>query len=247
MKKVGATLLLSSSIFFSGLNVHAAGTGDNPSFTEDVATEAQVKAFKEKESLVKEYMKEQRKHGKEDGVVTNALPDGKYKVISVPSFKQETSYWCGPATVKQVLDFLNGSSNSQSYYASKLGTTTDGTDFSKVDDVLNAHQSVNTYVYASISDYSTWSSRIEYNTDKNIPTVLDLKIDPKYMPKYTAVVEGHILNVSGYDTKYSSTAQIRLTDPYDQGNRGVTLGNVWHPHSGVYQCNNLHFRKAMIW
>nr|GGG82318.1 hypothetical protein GCM10011398_29770 [Virgibacillus oceani] len=66
------------------------------------------------------------------------------------------------------------------------------------------------------------------------------------MPKYTRTVEGHILNVSGYDTR-TAPARIRLTDPFDQGNRGVTLGNVWHPHRGVYDANSAHFRRAMIW
>lgn len=77
--------------------------------------------------------------------------------------------------------------------------------------------------------------------------MLDLKISPSYMPKYTSGVEGHILNVSGIDSTLDryTTFQIRLTDPFDQGNRGVTLGNVWHPHKGVYDANNAHFRKAI--
>ncbi|OZM58034.1 hypothetical protein CIB95_00190 [Lottiidibacillus patelloidae] len=54
------------------------------------------------------------------------------------------------------------------------------------------------------------------------------------MPIYKGSVKGHILNVSGYDIRDSSSEQIRLTDPYDQGDRGVPLGNVWHPLSGVY-------------
>jgi hypothetical protein len=64
------------------------------------------------------------------------------------------------------------------------------------------------------------------------------------MPKYTSYVAGHILNTSGYDYQDST---IRLTDPFDQGNRGVTIGNTWHPHEGVYQANLDHFRQAIIW
>ena len=69
------------------------------------------------------------------------------------------------------------------------------------------------------------------------------------MPKYTSSVAGHILNVSGVDStlRTSSSALVRLTDPFDQGGRGVTLGNVWHPHKGVYNANNAHFRQALLY
>ena len=71
-----------------------------------------------------------------------------------------------------------------------------------------------------------------------------MKITPDDMPKYTSTVEGHILNTSGYDWE---DWEIRVTDPFDQGNRGVTIGNTWHPADGVWSANQAHFRKAMIW
>ena len=232
------SLILAGSLFaFSSINTHASGTGDNPNFTPDKMSAEQVKAAAEKEAEIN------------SKVNIMADPDGVYKTIGVPSYKQEKNYWCGPATVKQVVGFLKGSSSSQSTYASQLGTTTDGTEFSKVDDILNKNQSKNTYVYISIGSYSNWSNKIEYALSKNYPAVLDLKISPSYMPKYTSSVAGHILNVSGVDStlRTSSSALVRLTDPFDQGGRGVTLGNVWHPHKGVYNANNAHFRQALLY
>lgn len=248
MKKVGIGFILSTALLFSGLSVSAAGTGDNPVDVPIVVTKEDQKKYEIKERTLQDYIKEQKKQSKTKtgDFSAQVLPDGKYKTIGVPSFKQETNYWCGPATTKQVLHFLNGSSSSQSYYAGQLGTTSQGTTFPYVADVLNKFQSKNTYYYKSIVDYSTWSWRVQYNTDNNYPTVLDLEIYPSYMPKYTTHIEGHILNVSGYDTRYSPL-QIRLTDPFDQGNRGVTLGNVWHPHKGVFDANWAHSRQSMIW
>jgi hypothetical protein len=244
MKKIGISFFLAASLLMSGITAHAAGTGDNPNFTKDVPTETQKSAIIDKERAVKEWKEERNTQSSE--ITPMSLPDGYYKTIAVPSFEQQTSYWCGPATTKQVLHYLNGSSSSQSTIASGLGTTTAGTDFSLVDNYLNSKQSKNYYVYSSSLSYGTWSDHVNYGLDHNYPVVLDLEIYPSYMPKYTTHIAGHILNVSGADSRFSP-AQIRLTDPYDQGNRGVTLGNVWHSHKGVYDANMDHFRQASLW
>lgn len=233
------TLLAPTTIF-------AAGTGDSPAFTADKPTAAQKAAQSEKLKLVMNHAA-QLAAREASGITT--LDDGQKTTISVPSYKQETNYWCGPATVKQTLGSINGSSESQTYYAKKLGTTTDGTDFSLVDDVLNNHQTRTNYSYRSFGsdEYATWKSVMIMTVDWGYPAILDLKITPQNMPLYTSTVEGHILNTSGYDLVNSSSKKIRLTDPFDQGGRGVTLGNVWHPFDGVWAANQAHFRKAVIW
>jgi|GEM_PF-566087 len=226
--------------------IHAAGTGDKPAHTADQPTAAQKQALQQKMKLVKEH--EAKLAAKEAGGVV-IMSDGESKTISVPSYQQEKNYWCGPATVKQILGAVNGSSETQTYYAGKLGTTTDGTDFSLVDNVLNDHQDTNNYVYRDFtsSEYATWKSVMILTIDWGYPAALDLKITPQNMPLYTTTVEGHILNNSGYNLLDSTNKKIRLTDPFDQGGRGVTLGNVWHPFDGVWAANQAHFRKAVIW
>jgi Peptidase_C39 like family len=249
LKKLSLSLLVAGAVFMSsnGLSAYAEGTGDNPIFTEDIKNAEQKKMEQEKEKDFKAW-KEKNKTTKDGEIGTYVIPGGTYKAISVPSFEQETSFWCGPATTKQVLHYLNGSSSSQSTYATGLGTKEAGTDFSIIDDYLNTKQSKNYYIYSSGYSYGTWSDKIHYSLTKSTPApvLLDLEIYPSYMPKYTTHIEGHILNVSGEDSRYSPVT-IRLTDPYDQGNRGVTLGNVWHPHKGVYDANMAHFRQAILW
>lgn len=83
--------------------------------------------------------------------------------------------------------------------------------------------------------------------DWGYPAVLDLKITPQTLPNYTSTVAGHILNTSGYDTRNEDNYRLRLTDPYDQGKRGATLGNKWYDMEKVWQANQAHFRKAIIW
>lgn len=204
--------------------------------TKDQPTEEQLQILAESEKKLK------------SGVEPLAtIPGGLYRTIAVPSYKQTTSYYCGPATIKQVVQFLKGSSLAQSSYASQLGTTSSaGSDFSLVDNVLNNNQTKKTFVYGNIGTYDNWANRIKTSLTNNYPVVLDLKITPSYMPKYTRNIAGHILNVSGVNTT-STPFQVRLTDPFDEGGRGVTLGNVWHPQKGVYDANNAHFRKAFIY
>ncbi|MED1785495.1 C39 family peptidase [Brevibacillus fortis] len=224
--------------------IMAQGTGDNPNFSEDIKTEKDLKWMEEKEKMVSEYIEE--KYTKNKGIRVLGV-GGTRNTIRVPEFEQETYYYCGPATVKQVLDHINGNSNSQDDYASELKTHDDnGTDFSMVDNVLNDNQNDNNYVYKTFNsdEKDKWLSKIEWGVDNNYPTILDLKITSKYMPKYRESVEGHILNTSGYDWE---DHEIRLTDPFDQGNRGITLGNTWHPADGVWKANQAHFREAIIY
>jgi hypothetical protein len=236
-----AALVLPTTIF-------AKGTGDDPRHTKDVKTEKQKKAEKEKEKLTKGYasLKIQHAKNKQSGDVSTQGIGDTYNTISVDYFEQETNYYCGPATVKQVLEFINGDSESQDEYADMLGTNEEGTDFSKIDDVLNDEQDENTYVYRDFDsdEKDSWLDKIIWGIDNEYPTVLDLEIDPDYMPKYKTHIEGHILNTSGYDLE---DWELRLTDPFDQGNRGVTIGNTWHPLDGVWEANQEHFRKAIIW
>lgn len=244
-KSIGALALSTgvlSGVFALPAATGAEGTGDLNVLTQDVPTIEQKKVEKEKEKQLKEFI-EQRKETEGN---PSAVAGGYYKTIAVPSFEQATNYYCAPATVKQVLHFFNGTSSTQGTYATKLGTSGAGTDFSVVDNVLNSLQSKNTFVYKDIGTYLNWGANIDLNLQNNFPTVLDLTISPANMPKYTIDIAGHILNVSGSDTTKASPL-IRLTDPFDQGNRGVTLGNVWHPHNGVYKANASHFRRAIIW
>jgi len=163
------------------------------------------------------------------------------KVLNVPCFQQETSYWCGPATVKQVEHYLKNRSDTQASYAKALGTTTAGTDMTAIATYLNSN--VNRwYTYSSIGSRTTWEDMIIWGMQNNLPAVLDIKTTNVNNIPYNS--EGHFVNTSGID--YISASHwdnwVRITDPF-----GVALGNRWYTAADLYSANNAHWRKAMIW
>lgn len=174
---------------------------------------------------------------KMDAILPLSDPEGVTKTISVPVFEQQNSYYCGPATVKQVVHFLNGSSNNQNYYANLLGTTTAGTDMTVIDDVLR-DLTGEYYVYSSIGTSAQWRSKVYHSIDASMPAVLDINTVNNSAFPYNS--DGHFVNTSGYDTKIGD--RVRITDPYGPG-----LGNRWYDAVALYNANNAHWRKAIIW
>ncbi|MCR1898492.1 C39 family peptidase [Irregularibacter muris] len=167
-------------------------------------------------------------------------PDGEYRELSVPVFKQANGYYCGPATVKQVTHFIKGSSSSQSYYAGKLGTTKAGTDMTVIANYLKNNVKSN-YVYASIGTFDAWMNKVNYGMKNKMPGVID--INTKNISAFPYDTDtGHFVNMSGYDTKFGPGVKVRITDPFGPG-----LGNRWYNARDVYNANNNHFRRAIIW
>ena len=172
-----------------------------------------------------------------------ADPDNVYYTLSVPVFEQINGYYCGPATVKQVIHYFNGSSSSQGTYATALGTTASGTTMTNIPGVVNAAiGSKWTYVYDSIGTKSNWAEKIIYNTSMSKPVILDITTNNVSAFPYNSA--GHFVNTSGVDYRVlsSGTSQkIRITDPYGPG-----LGNIWYNEADLYKANSDHFRQAFI-
>ncbi len=168
-----------------------------------------------------------------------------YKIINVPTFRQETGYYCGPATTKEILHSIKGSSASQGAYASQLGTTSkNGTYFPNLVNVINKNQSKFKYGMTQSPDFNGYMAIMNYIVSDAQPGAVDLRITPKELPTYTSNISGHIICVSGLASDFS---KIRLTDPYDQGGRGKTIGDHWYKFDGVYRANMAHPLKAIIW
>lgn len=160
------------------------------------------------------------------------------KTLNVTTYKQINSYYCGPATVQQTIHFLNGTAQGQAYYANELGTTTAGTDMTKIDDVLNNHTSKR-YVYTEFNNYTNWCNMIIQDiVNNNMPPVID--INTENVSEWPYATSGHFLNISGYQN--DPTVRVRVTDPYEKG-----LGNHWYSGPVVYQANSDHWRSAIIW
>lgn len=159
-----------------------------------------------------------------------------YTELAMPWFKQQNGHYCGPATVKQVLQYLNGVSLSQDDYAKELGTTTAGTDMTRIPGVLNAHLDGIEYEYADIGTAATWLTMVRTGLYNNKPAILDINTDDNYDFPYRS--SGHFVNISGYD---GVKAKVRITDPNDKSQ------HAWYTVSSLYNVNHAHWRKAIIW
>ncbi|WP_341258203.1 C39 family peptidase [Gordonia malaquae] len=128
---------------------------------------------------------------------------------------QETGYWCGPATLQNILD-QRGVSRTESSLASRMGTTTNGTNhIGLLRDVLNADLNAAKYVVVSMpNDPPTsaqrdalWSNIVRsinagYGVAVNIvspPSNYPRAVSPSTVsPAYGGGVVYHYIAVMGY-------------------------------------------------
>ncbi len=226
-KKITLGLLACLCICMINMNVKAQGTGD---MTYDEGAEVYIPT------------EEQIRHAqeKELAMLNTPVPQTEgFKTLAVTCYPQDEDYYCGPATVKQVLHFLTGENYPQSVYAEGLGTKEAGTDFSKIPNYVNGRIGSNYYVFVPIINIDNWYSKIRWDTNNGYPVFLDINTNSVADIPYN--VEGHIVNVSGYN-ELESEVKVRITDPYQKA-----LGNNWYAKSELYKANNAHFLQAMIW
>ena len=160
--------------------------------------------------------------------------------LSITAFKQETGWYCGPATVKQVVNRINGSSLSQDEYAALLGTTEDGTDMKMIPGVINTCIDERYYVYSAITTQKEWMERIRISIYFDRPAVLDINTESLFeQKKFPYSTKGHFINVSGYS---DTEGVVYITDPHPN-----FTGTAEYSQDILYSANTAHFRKAIVW
>ena len=154
------------------------------------------------------------------------------RTLGVPTYQQEQNYYCGPASVKETLHFINGSSLSQSQYASDMGTNTSGTYVYQIRNELNNKQSAHTYTYEDISTVSRFNQIVIadiLDSDVGVPFIIHALTGSLYM--YNGTTIHHYLVVNGAN---QTTQKVTYIDSwaYDYG-RGTTLGQHTDTRSNV--------------
>lgn len=147
--------------------------------------------------------------------------------------KQENNYYCGPASVKQTLNFIIGSSatSTQSYYASNMGTTSaSGTYVYKIAEELDKHQSVNDYGWREIVNGNDKLWDPVYYDIGTIKVPLIARVDTSELEIYNGAQFTHYLTIHGFGTNISKT--ILYIDSYDGidgvfGQQADTLNNFY--------------------
>lgn len=146
------------------------------------------------------------------------------RTLNVPTYEQEKYYWCGPASVKEVLQFLNGSSLSQTEYANHMETDIDGSTWVyKLTNELNNQQSRHNYQFEDIRTSDRFRQILiadVMDSEVGVPFILHALTDTLYtynntrLHHYIVVIGGNMPNQTvTYVDSYSN----------DYG-RGTTLG-----------------------
>lgn len=165
------------------------------------------------------------------------------KTLSVPCFQQENGNYCGPASVKEVIQYKTGSSLSQSAYATQLQTNVygPGTVKENVPVVLNSNLGSSVYTITNTNTLATWRYMVEHNININYPVVLDINTAGTSMPYSTT---GHFLVVAGflYDSTNTYIDSVYVADPHP-----TFYGLTWYPASVLWQANANHQQPAFIW
>jgi hypothetical protein len=165
--------------------------------------------------------------------------------INVPNFKQETTYYCGPATTKQTMQYINGSSQTQSQIASALGTTSDGTDGTKIVTYLNNNQKRNSYTIATDLSVDGFKDRIYKSVAVfNSPMVLRVKFTNTSGNSWKYSTTGHFMNVSGFTQDINT---VRVTDPNIKNVNPSASDQYYVSFSELRQAELDHFAQHYYW
>ena len=217
-------------------NVSAASSGDKNVTTDgdlSLSEEGEVYAPTTEDLALDAYKMMQAKKTRASSKFNKVLP--------VPVYKQLNDYYCGPATVKQVLSYVNGNSLSQEKYAIELGTKiNEGTVMPEIKKVLNKYAPDKLYTYVQIdqNDYDNWEFRIHSATSWDRPVVINIRSNStNWMYK----TNGHYMCTAGLDNTGRIT-YVYVADPHPR-----YYGRHKIEAKKVNKVNMAHPRHAVIW
>lgn len=199
-----------------------------------------------------------RKPAGPDAIIER-LPTDADPSLGIPLDRQETNYYCGPASVWMCMawfgaweSYEDGTPLSQANLATKLGTTsTNGTSLSNVPGVMNRWLGVSWYVVDWAPSAQEVYDHVAYDYAYWYPVVFNAYMSPtyKYLDKWdprSPNVVRHYVAGDGYDP---TTKYIRYNDPYDGtvfGDYTVpgTYGSHWVPSALLSSVMTL---RGMVW
>ena len=246
--KVNLKLLFGTLVIFATLiavpTVKANSTNyilENQGPPEVVAENERVKA------LVKaklEQIKEQNVQTYQTDQISSLPSYKSQQILNYPNYQQEKNYYCGPAVVKQAVQFLKGSSLSQSTYASHMNTD------------LNGNTAVHEIVTELKSELGSTAAFYEYlgsNYDSAAESIVAAYVDlqfqlsnplilhslTKYLYMYNGRNTGHYLTTVGYGgwTDDGNLTESNMSDVIyvDSYSRDYGRGNVYGTHTDTLE------------
>lgn len=173
----------------------------------------------------------------DDNVLKQTRGWGESCYPTVPTYKQENGYYCGPASLQMTLKHITGTKFTQTELANCAGTNKDdGTYVYKMSNTLNEKQSKLKYAYVTVSSSLDLESKVTKSIYKEAPVIFHLKT--KGLKMYNGNNIGHyVVGHTIYQPSYDPAVQIIYNDPFEK-NYGV--GNVYGEHTDTltnfYRC-----------
>lgn len=155
--------------------------------------------------------------------------------LNVPLIQQSTSWYCGPACMEMVLEYLTTTDYTQYGIASDIGLTGDGAYVGQIVSYLNSKLGSGSYQYTTISQ-SSFANSLTYSINNNKPVIC--LVVPDALPNYgNSGNGGHYIVVKGYYVAFS-------------GNNSTTVCMYNDPHHndayfGTYSCNISEMVEAL--
>lgn len=158
--------------------------------------------------------------------------------VTVPSYTQINSWYCGPATMQSLLKYINGSKRTQQSIAKSMGTWYPyGNDMKELITFINSNQKSYKYRTKNLPSLDQFKNDIKSNiVDKKMPIILRIKIVNMKGVPYNAS-GGHFMLAIGYD---SNGDRIKVMDPFAP-RAGKKYSNVYYLNtSDVYNATKIH-------
>nr|WP_300047882.1 hypothetical protein [uncultured Nocardioides sp.] len=168
---------------------------------------------------------------------------------------QNTTYWCGPATMQAIGWGSQEKRKNQSYWARRLGTTTAGTAITDVVRVVNNKTDYDEdthagpYVVLDISDFSFkqwYRLMMRHIHDYQAPVVLHPSLLTQYYPYLDDDASGHFQVGRGFDQNPGGNPQLGYFEPWDQSKFDPSepaIGRVqWRNAYRSFRANLAHFQ-----
>lgn len=249
MKKI---IVLVAFVFFLNSFCLAASNDDNFNNEKQVVDSNVVEEIENHNiERAKEFKLQKQDDGKVEQIITPMWTYPVSKVLaSFPTYQQQTSYYCGPASIQMMIGF-NGKSVAQSTLASQAGTTASGSNTLALRNVLNQHVGT-THNYGVIrigsSGYTNLFNIINSNIFTKNQPVLSL-VRTNMLPYYNGHTTNHYIVVKGM-TKYIddgtgqpiiSSSQINVVDPNNNNN---FFGNFTVNYNSFFDAVNYDWVQA---
>lgn len=238
----------------------------------DSLTQAEIDQLnKEEAKQYKEILKFQERQPSSSNGQSGISPQWTYpvsKTLNVPHHQQLQSYWCGPASDLQIIDFngkygnVAGSTEyeKQNTIANQAGTKQDGSNTVNLKNVLNSylstiHNWVVKRIDGSTGAYDGLWNVVDYNVFQANQPVLVL-VQTKYLPYYNGHASQHYVVVDAM-TKYiddgtgqpvKSISTVRIVDPNPNssytGYHTVYFNDLYNAAKGYFDSGQQTYNVA---